>query len=344
MGRVVRRARRPVDRRPATRFLQALPRVGASLPPASALGARRADHGRQERHRRERVEPAVLGAHVHHHRQRGRQRHLTGRGLVALCNRRTARCAPHPRPRSPKVWRRVCARARSCSTRCSPTRPRTTVSVRSTAGSRAATSTTRRATNRCRPSSTRWCRATTSRSGGTRSRRGYSASTASPTTTAWRRSRQPKTSSGGTRRATSCSTRTARSRPSSPMPRSASSTNRGSTRRCDRASVPGAFCAYTVPSHHPYLLLNWTARRRDVLTLAHELGHGLHAYLARDQIVFQQSTPLTLAETASVFGETVTFGRLLEETSDPAATARAARGESRRPDRHGVPSDRNEPF
>jgi oligoendopeptidase F len=82
---------------------------------------------------------------------------------------------------------------------------------------------------------------------------------------------------------------------------------------------PGAFCAYTVPSHHPYLLLNWTSRRRDVLTLAHELGHGVHAYLARDQIVFQQSTPLTLAETASVFGETVTFGRLLAETADPAA-------------------------
>jgi oligoendopeptidase F len=82
---------------------------------------------------------------------------------------------------------------------------------------------------------------------------------------------------------------------------------------------PGAFCAYTVPSHHPYLLLNWTSRRRDVLTLAHELGHGVHAYLARDQVVFQQSTPLTLAETASVFGETVTFGRLLAETADPAA-------------------------
>jgi oligoendopeptidase F len=80
---------------------------------------------------------------------------------------------------------------------------------------------------------------------------------------------------------------------------------------------PGAFCAYTVPSHHPYLLLNWTARRRDVLTLAHELGHGLHAYLAREQGVFHQATPLTLAETASVFGETVTFGRLLDETSDP---------------------------
>jgi len=82
---------------------------------------------------------------------------------------------------------------------------------------------------------------------------------------------------------------------------------------------PGAFCAYTVPSQHPYLLLNWTSRRRDVLTLAHELGHGLHAYLARDQGVFHQATPLTLAETASVFGETVTFGQLLGDTDDPAA-------------------------
>jgi len=80
---------------------------------------------------------------------------------------------------------------------------------------------------------------------------------------------------------------------------------------------PGAFCAYTVPSHHPYVLLNWTSRRRDVLTLAHELGHALHAYLARAQGVYHQSTPLTLAETASVFGETVTFGRLLGEVTDP---------------------------
>ncbi|MCU1456187.1 MAG: oligoendopeptidase [Actinomycetia bacterium] len=82
---------------------------------------------------------------------------------------------------------------------------------------------------------------------------------------------------------------------------------------------PGAFCAYTVPSVHPYLLLNWTSRRRDVLTLAHEMGHGLHAYLAREQGVFHQTTPLTLAETASVFGETVTFGRLLDQTTDPEA-------------------------
>ncbi len=80
---------------------------------------------------------------------------------------------------------------------------------------------------------------------------------------------------------------------------------------------PGAFCAYTVPGHHPYVLLNWTGKRRDVLTLAHELGHGLHAYLARPQGLFHMGTPLTLAETASVFGETVTFGRLLEDTTDP---------------------------
>lgn len=80
---------------------------------------------------------------------------------------------------------------------------------------------------------------------------------------------------------------------------------------------PGAFCAYTVPSHHPYVLLNWTGRTRDVATLAHELGHGVHAYLARDQGLFHQSTPLTLAETASVFGETVTNNRLLSMLDDP---------------------------
>jgi oligoendopeptidase F len=81
----------------------------------------------------------------------------------------------------------------------------------------------------------------------------------------------------------------------------------------------GAFCSYTVPSAHPYVLLNWTARRRDVLTLAHELGHGLHAALAAPQGVFHQGTPLTLAETASVFGETLVFGRLLDAAATPAS-------------------------
>ncbi len=79
----------------------------------------------------------------------------------------------------------------------------------------------------------------------------------------------------------------------------------------------GAFCSYTVPSAHPYVMLNYTARRRDVLTLAHELGHGVHAALAAPQGVFHQSTPLTLAETASVFGEALTFGRLLEAAETP---------------------------
>jgi oligoendopeptidase F len=79
----------------------------------------------------------------------------------------------------------------------------------------------------------------------------------------------------------------------------------------------GAFCAYTVPSVHPYVMLNYTSQRRDVLTLAHELGHGLHAYLARDRGVFEQHTPLTLAETASVFGETLVFARLLDEAQTP---------------------------
>ncbi len=81
----------------------------------------------------------------------------------------------------------------------------------------------------------------------------------------------------------------------------------------------GAFCSYTVPSAHPYVMLNYTSRRRYVLTLAHELGHGVHAALAAPQGVYHQSTPLTLAETASVFGETLVFGRLLDAASSPAS-------------------------
>jgi oligoendopeptidase F len=81
----------------------------------------------------------------------------------------------------------------------------------------------------------------------------------------------------------------------------------------------GAFCAGTVPSEFPYVLLNYTSRRRDVLTLAHELGHGVHFALAARQGVFQQHTPLTLAETASVFGETIVFGKLLEQDTAPAS-------------------------
>ncbi len=81
----------------------------------------------------------------------------------------------------------------------------------------------------------------------------------------------------------------------------------------------GAFCASTVPSAHPYVLLNYTGNPRDVMTVAHELGHGVHQYLARERGLFEQDTPLTSAETASVFGEMLVFRRLLSEESDPRA-------------------------
>jgi oligoendopeptidase F len=81
----------------------------------------------------------------------------------------------------------------------------------------------------------------------------------------------------------------------------------------------GAFCAYTVPSQAPYVMLNWTAKRRDALTLAHELGHGVHAALGASQGVFHHHTPLTLAETASVFGEEMLFARLLERAEEPGS-------------------------
>ncbi|MEA2287874.1 MAG: oligoendopeptidase, partial [Solirubrobacteraceae bacterium] len=81
----------------------------------------------------------------------------------------------------------------------------------------------------------------------------------------------------------------------------------------------GAFCAYTVPSVHPYVMLNYTAKRRDVLTLAHELGHGVHAALGASQGVFHMNTPLTLAETASVFAEEIVGNRLLEQAQTPAS-------------------------
>ncbi len=81
----------------------------------------------------------------------------------------------------------------------------------------------------------------------------------------------------------------------------------------------GAFCAGVIPAVDPYVLLNYTSRRRDVLTLAHELGHAVHFALGGKQGIFHQHTPLTLAETASVFGETIVFGRLLAEDSTPAS-------------------------
>jgi oligoendopeptidase F len=79
----------------------------------------------------------------------------------------------------------------------------------------------------------------------------------------------------------------------------------------------GAFSSSAVPSVHPYILMNYTDKLRDVMTLAHELGHGLHQYLARPVGYLQCDTPLTTAETASVFGEMLTFQRLQQIYPDP---------------------------
>lgn len=80
--------------------------------------------------------------------------------------------------------------------------------------------------------------------------------------------------------------------------------------------APGAFAHPTVPSVHPYVLINYMGKARDVMTLAHELGHGVHQVLAGSQGALMASTPLTLAETASVFGEMLTFRAILNKTED----------------------------
>ena len=88
----------------------------------------------------------------------------------------------------------------------------------------------------------------------------------------------------------------------------------------------GAFAHPTVPAAHPYILMNYHGRTRDVMTLAHELGHGIHQVLAADQGYLMSATPLTLAETASVFGEMLTFRALLDAEADPARRRRMLAG------------------
>ena len=81
--------------------------------------------------------------------------------------------------------------------------------------------------------------------------------------------------------------------------------------------APGAFAHPTVTNVHPYIMLNYMGKQRDVMTLAHELGHGVHQVLAASQGELLSSTPLTLAETASVFGEMLTFRKMLDQETDP---------------------------
>jgi oligoendopeptidase F len=88
----------------------------------------------------------------------------------------------------------------------------------------------------------------------------------------------------------------------------------------DAPAVPGkaggAYCMPVTPRHHPYVMLNFTGKLRDALVMAHELGHGLHDRLAEKQHLFDYHPPLTLAETASVFGEALTFDRIMAEEKD----------------------------
>src|SRR3989304_3747471 len=79
----------------------------------------------------------------------------------------------------------------------------------------------------------------------------------------------------------------------------------------------GAYSASTIPSAHPYVFMNYTGTARDVMTLAHELGHGVHQYLSREQGMLQAHTPLTTAEMASTFGEMLVFTDLMKQETNP---------------------------
>ena len=103
---------------------------------------------------------------------------------------------------------------------------------------------------------------------------------------------------------------------------------------------PGAFAHPTVPSAHPYLLLNYQGKVRDVMTLAHELGHGVHQVLAARQGPLMADTPLTLAETASVFGEMLTFQSLLKSAPDKTARKAMLAGQGRGHAEHRGAPDR----
>ena len=104
--------------------------------------------------------------------------------------------------------------------------------------------------------------------------------------------------------------------------------------------APGAFSHPTTPSAHPYVLVNYQGKPRDVMTLAHELGHGVHQVLAAPNGALMAPTPLTLAETASVFGEMLTFRKLLAAIAQSKRTQSDARRQGRGHDQHRGAADR----
>ena len=242
-----RRARRGrAGRRPAG-VLRPPPAQLAALPRPPVERARGAGAHRDVGQRRLGVGPAVQRADVGHRdraagvagrrRRRRRRCHRRPRaGSLAAAAPRSRACARLPPRPSRPAWRRGCARGPMCSTPCCSTSRSTIGCGRTRRGSRRGTCPTRPATSRCRRSSTPWSPATTSRSAGTRSRPRCSASTSSPTTTAWRRWPTTRPRSAGRPPRRWCSTPTPASRPSWPRRPGGSSTSTGSTRRCARAS------------------------------------------------------------------------------------------------------------
>ena len=120
----------------------------------------------------------------------------------------------------------------------------------------------------------------------------------------------------------------------------ASSNALGSTRSPRPGKDSGAFCHPVVPSVHPYVLMNFYGRPRDVTTLAHELGHGIHQVLAAEQGTLMADTPLTLAESASVFGEMLVFRALLDRAAGHRPASPAARRQGREHAEYGGSADR----
>ena len=101
----------------------------------------------------------------------------------------------------------------------------------------------------------------------------------------------------------------------------------------------GAFSHPVVPSAHPYILMNFAGKSRDVMTLAHEMGHGIHQVLAADQGYLMSDTPLTLAETASVFAEMLAFRQLVDSQDQCRIAAAIAGGQGRRHAEYGCSAD-----
>ena len=270
---------------------------------------------------------------------------VIARSRASRCSVARPRGAAQPRPRrSPRRSSRACAPARSSSTRCSPTRPSTTACASYPTWIASGT-----------------CQRGERRVGAGAGRRGagplrhpaalvplkaqllgldqladYDRMASVAAVDARVRLDEARTS---------CSTPTRRSRPSSPTVARRFFDESWIDAPVRPGKRPGAFCAYTVPIAPPVPAAQLD--RRAGATCSRSPTSSATACTRTSpasRAIFHQTTPLTLAETASVFGETVTFGRLLEATTDPDGAARAARGEPRGPDRDGVPPDRDEPL